>query len=280
MPNEFPSRKRPRSEMRTGSKSSRSPSHYQDDYNDDWSDESQSDRDNSWHSHHHKRQRLRESRSPSRRPNDLRRSRIQLRKHSSRTSEREKPKKMLEGIKQGEKWEDGGIVKKVGRGWFVVEDSTDSEMASSRQTPQASDKPAEASPPEQVSSRKRKRSEPPESIPPSTKRIHVDVASKEASEPGSGVTQEKRLRLVMAQIATIIRKDLPSTVGPRKPFLIPLQVKQVTTVPKKFLGVRFRCSSVNGSYILLGFLPSASQMSSMTRLKMPRHLHTGSQLSV
>jgi hypothetical protein len=207
MPNEFPSRKRPRSELMT---SSRSPSNYRDNDDGDWSDESQYDlarRDNSWHSHHHKRQRLNESRSPSH-AKDLRRSGGGL-SHaptSNRPRRGEKPKKVLEGIKQGEKWQEGGTVKKVGRGWIVVEDSTDSEEIPTKTTPPlATDKLIEVDPSEQVASKKRKRSEPPELNPQSTKRMHADVSSIVASEPPSEVTHEKRLRLVMAHVAKLIR---------------------------------------------------------------------------
>jgi hypothetical protein len=112
----------------------------------------------------------------------------------------------LEGIKQGEKWQEGGTVKKVGRGWIVVEDSTDSEEAPPKKpTPTASNKLVEVAPPEQIAGKKRKRSESPESNPQSTKRIRADVSSTVASELPSDLTHEKRLRLVMAHIARMIR---------------------------------------------------------------------------
>lgn len=210
MPNEFPSRKRPRSEIMTPGKIFRSRPRGQDTDGSDWSDDSQYDlvgRDNSRHSHHHKRQRLSDSRSPSH-TKDLRRSSSGL--YQAATSNRpqrgEKPKKGLEGIKQGEKWQEGGTVKKVGRGWIVVEDSTDSEEAPPKKpTPTASNKLVEVAPPEQIAGKKRKRSESPESNPQSTKRIRADVSSTVASELPSDLTHEKRLRLVMAHIARMIR---------------------------------------------------------------------------
>jgi hypothetical protein len=210
MPDEFPSRKRPRSEMTTGGKSSRSPSNYRDNDDGDWSDDSRyAGRDNSWLSRHRKRQRLNESRSPSH-GKDLRRSgsRPSQAPTANRPQRGEKPKKTLEGIKQGEKWQEGGTVKKVGRGWIVVEDSTDSETTAppmQSASPPASNKLVEVAPPEQLTSKKRKRSEPLDLNYPSTKRMHVDVSSTVGSQPPSEVTHEKQLRLVMAHVAKMIR---------------------------------------------------------------------------
>lgn len=126
MPSEFPSAKRSRSELTPGSpKSSRSPSRNED--ASEWSSGSRSEHDDGSHAWkpHRKRQRLSDTRSPSRaRP--LRPTRRDSAQPALRSrSERAKPEK--EQIKQGEKWKEGGIVKKVGRGWIVIEESTEED---------------------------------------------------------------------------------------------------------------------------------------------------------
>lgn len=108
----------------------------------------------------------------------------------------------MEGIKAGEKWTEGGIVKKIGRGWIVVEDSSDTETPPEQSSSAApSEKQVEVAPPEQVTSKKRKRSEPPESNQQSSKRVHPDDSPADRSS----LSNEKRLRLVIAQIAKMIR---------------------------------------------------------------------------
>ncbi|CCA68741.1 hypothetical protein PIIN_02604 [Serendipita indica DSM 11827] len=110
-------------------------------------------------------------------------------------------------VKQGEKWKDGGIVKKVGKGWIVVEESS-SEAEEDTTVREKSDISSIITVSEaEVTSKKRKRSEPPESGPTPTKRPHVD-----RREPA--ISDEKRLQSVMQQISKLI-KDC-GYVGSRK----------------------------------------------------------------
>ena len=123
---------------------------------------------------------------------------------ASKPSRHAKPKKLQE-IKQGEKWH-GSTVKRVGRGWFVVEDSTDSEVVSPRnQTLEPSDEPAVAAP--ASAERQKARVETPESTLRTIEGVHTKFNSILESELGFYVTQRERLRRVIAQIARIVRKN-------------------------------------------------------------------------
>lgn len=216
MPSEFPSVKRSRSDLAAGvsSKSSRSPS--RNDEASDWSGGSHPERDDgsvAWKPHR-KRPRLSDSRSPSLLKN-LRKSRQDSSQPALR-SKREKPKPEKQEIKQGEKWKEGGIVKKVGRGWIVIEESTEEDSTEktdeqeellnerTKEKSRASTSQASSSQPE--ASKKRKHSAPPETPPRPTKRIHPENPTQE--EPPSPTTQsdEKTLKMVVTRISKLIRK--------------------------------------------------------------------------
>jgi hypothetical protein len=130
-------------------------------------------------------------------------------------SKREKPKPAKQEIKQGEKWKEGGIVKKVGRGWIVIEESTEEESTEKTDgqegLPQEQGKPqastsGQSSSSQLEASRKRKHSAPPEVPTRPTKRIHPEDPTQE--EPPSPTTHsdEKTLKMVVTRISKLIRK--------------------------------------------------------------------------
>jgi hypothetical protein len=217
MPSEFPSVKRSRSDLAAGvsSKSSRSPSRNGE--VSDWTSGSHSERDDgsvAWKPHR-KRPRLSDSRSPSL-LKSLRKSRQESSQPALR-SKREKAKPEKQEIKQGEKWKEGGIVKKVGRGWIVIEESTEEESTEktdgqeellkeqTNEKPQAStSRHASSSQPD--ASKKRKPSAPPETPPRPAKRVHPENHTQEETPSPTTQTDEKTLKMVVTRISKLIRK--------------------------------------------------------------------------
>jgi len=211
MPSEFPAVKRSRSSL-TAAASSKSSS--RNDEASDWDGGSHSEQDDgsvAWKPHR-KRPRLSNSRSPSL-LKSLRKSRPDSSQPTLR-SKREKPKPAKQEIKQGEKWKEGGIVKKVGRGWIVIEESTEEE--STEKTDGQEGLPTEDKPQASTSrqsftsqleaSRKRKHSAPPETPTRPTKRIHPEDSTQEELPSPTTQSDEKTLKMVVTRISKLIRK--------------------------------------------------------------------------
>lgn len=212
MPSEFPAIKRSRSDLVAGSlNSSRSPSRC--DESSDWSSGSaSSDDDNVAWKPHRKRPRLSESR-PSPLLKSLRRS-----THQSAQSSKSgvKSKRSLHDLKQGEKWKEGGVIKKVGRGWIVVEESTEEEDSSKNGKEAGKDtRPStsrQTSPPRPVgTSKKRKHNDSPEPPQRPAKRQHQEEPAAPSSYKAEfvapdSVSDEMRLKIVVTRIARLIRE--------------------------------------------------------------------------
>ncbi|KAG8839387.1 hypothetical protein FRC18_011498 [Serendipita sp. 400] len=129
-----------------------------------------------------------------------------------RNSPRRPPDKSrgtIQNLKQGEKWKEGGVIKRVGKGWIVIEESTEEESPQEQEKsqPKRSLKNEELTKsieePKPAAQKKRKRSEPPESNSRPVKRPHGE--SKQRRSPTPILSDEKRLQWVTARISKLIK---------------------------------------------------------------------------
>ncbi|KAG8836079.1 hypothetical protein FRC17_010012 [Serendipita sp. 399] len=206
MSKEFPAVKRSRGNMveeSSSSSRSSSPDYGEPETFSDISFLSDSDQLDSYR----KRQKLSETHYTSK-YNDWR-AEYMIRRNSPRRLP-DKPKNGSQELKQGQKWKEGGTIKRVGKGWIVIEESTEEdsprdEGKSTLKQPPKKESPLKVNPPPKpVVDKKRKRSEPPESSPRPIKRPHGE--SKQRRSPTPVLSDEKRLQWVMNRISGLIRE--------------------------------------------------------------------------